>query len=109
MKKLNLIMTNQDKFVCKESENNLSNSYDIVLKNEDYTIGKTIESILYNDYFLNSQLISFVGFIKKHPHDNYSIIRVAFIKETSQDSVFPLIAETCLKGIEIFKHISSSF
>ena len=100
---------NLSKFSSKESENNLSNSFDIILKNEDYTIGKVIESILYHDYFLNTQQLSYVGFIKVHPHDTDSIIRVAFVKETTPDKIFPLIAECCLKGIETFKHIMSFF
>ena len=109
MRKLKLIIQNKDQFSSKESENNLSNSFDIILKNEDYTIGKVIESILYHDYFLNTQQLSYVGFIKVHPHDTDSIIRVAFVKETTPDKIFPLIAECCLKGIEIFKHIMSFF
>ena len=109
MEKLNLIVKNSEQFIYKESETNMSNCYDIILKNEDYTIGKVIEGILYDDYFNNSELISYVGFSKKHPHDNDSIIRIAFNKETAPDKIYPLISECCLKGIEIFKHISSSF
>ena len=109
IKKLQLIIKNKDQFSSKESENNLSNSFDIILKNEDYTIGKVIESILYHDYFLNTQQLGYVGFMKKHPHDNDSVVRIAFVKETTSDEIFPLIAECCLKGIEIFKHIMSSF
>lgn len=109
MEKLNLIIKNSEQFIYKESETNMSNCYDIILKNEDYTIGKVIEGILYDDYFNNSELISYVGFSKKHPHDSDSIIRIAFNKETTPDKIFPLISECCLKGIEIFKHIRSSF
>ena len=109
IKKLQLIITNKDQFSNKESETNLSNSFDIILKNEDYTIGKVIESILYYDYFLNTQQLAYVGFLKKHPHDNDSIIRIAFVKETPPDQIFPLIAECCLKGADMFKHIMSSF
>ena len=107
MRKLQLIIKNKDQFTSKESENDLSNSFDIILKNEDYTIGKVIESILYHDYF--QQQLSYVGFIKKHPHDTDSVIRIAFIKETPQDQIFTLIAECCLKGFDMFKHIMSSF
>ena len=109
MRRLQLIVKNKDLFSTKESQNNLSNSFDIILKNEDYTIGKVIESILYHDYFLGTQKLSYVGFIKEHPHDTDSIIRISFVKETPPDQIFPLIAECCLKGIEMYKHIMSSF
>ena len=65
--------------------------------------------IVYKHYYTENKLLSYVGFRQNHPHDSDSIIRVAFVKETTPDKIFPLIAECCLKGIEIFKHIMSFF
>lgn len=67
----------QDNIEITPSISTLSNSYDIILKNEDYTIGKIIEFAFYSQYFENN-IATFCGFQKKHPHDNYSIIRVAY-------------------------------
>ena len=53
--------------------------YDILLENEDYTIGKIIEYVFYEYYYKNN-ICSFVGFIKQHPHIDESIIRLLFIK-----------------------------
>ena len=61
------------------------NCYDIILKNEDYTIGKIIEYILYQDYYNKGNELMYVGFSKKHPHDTDSIIRIAFRDENDSD------------------------
>ena len=52
------------------------NSYDIILENEDYTMGNILNKIIYDAYYETHQL-TYCGFKKKHPHDTYSTIRVA--------------------------------
>tara|TARA_A100001011_G_scaffold400324_1_gene514121 strand:+ start:3087 stop:4220 length:1134 start_codon:yes stop_codon:yes gene_type:complete len=64
--------------LIKESENSTKNCYDITLVNEDYTIGKIIEYVIYQHFYNKGSELSYVGFIKKHPHNTDSIIRVAF-------------------------------
>ena len=42
-------------------------------------IGKVIEYILHNEYYLSGdRVLDYVGFIKMHPHDTDSIIRISF-------------------------------
>ena len=64
----------------------MKNSYDIKLENIDYTIGKVIEYILHNEYYKNNNTFTYVGFLKKHPHDTYSIIRIAFKDEKNANN-----------------------
>lgn len=64
------------------TESSIPYSYDIVLENEDYTIGCVLEHILYEMYYEGEQLMTFVGFKKYHPHDTYSILRVAYKEDT---------------------------
>ncbi len=64
----------------------MKNSYDIKLENIDYTIGKVIEYILHEEYYKKNNTFTYVGFLKKHPHDTYSIIRVAFKDEKSANN-----------------------
>jgi len=42
----------------------MSDSVDIVLKGEDYTIGKVIEYILHEQYYKKDKELSYIGFIK---------------------------------------------
>ena len=60
------------------TESSMPFSYDIVLENEDYTIGCILEHVLYDMYFEREPIMTFVGFKKYHPHDTYSIVRVAY-------------------------------
>lgn len=95
-----------------EAVNTIENCYDIVLENEDYTIGKVIELILYTLHFQGDQTLSYCGFKKYHPHDTHSVIRIAF-KSTTGENIKVYIAEylrnALEKGIEIFRSISKAF
>lgn len=68
----------KDEMNIEKSLNIMENSFDIRLENQDYTIGKILEFILYETYFEKNPILSYCGFKKFHPHDNYSIIRLAY-------------------------------
>jgi len=88
------------------SKTTLPNSYDVILKNYDYTVGKILEYIIHTDYFTTNKRLHFIGFIKEHPHDDFSIIRLSFINEVEPKSEINSIIEyTCQVGKRIFNHI----
>ena len=59
------------------SNTTVEHSFDVTLEDEDYTFGKVIESILYEKFYTTGAL-TYCGFKKFHPHDPFSIIRLAF-------------------------------
>lgn len=67
----------KDELEIKSADNTMQNSFDIVLENEDYTIGKVIEYFLLTNYY-EKNIMTFCGFKMMHPHDTYGIIRVAY-------------------------------
>jgi len=71
----------EDTLEIKVSDNTMKNCFDIVLENEDYTIGKVIEYALLALFYESTGSLKFCGFKMLHPHDTYSLIRVAY-KET---------------------------
>lgn len=77
----------KDELLIKPSENTMKYSYDITLVNEDYTIGKVMEYLLYSEYYENKKTMTFVGFKKMHPHDTESIIRLAYVVPTELSGV----------------------
>ena len=108
-KKLELLdqLISNDELEIQNSLNTMENCYDIILKNEDYTLGKVIEIMLYDIYFENT--LTFCGFKKMHPHDNDSIIRVAY-KEPVDKSVIKLhLFECIVKADEIYRNIKNQF
>ena len=89
----------------------LENSYDIILKNENYTLGKVIEYILHYKYYLDQSKLNFIGFLKPHPHEKNSLIRLAMKKESdyNKETLYSLLKDSCNIGIKIFKTIHDDF
>ena len=62
----------------------IPNCWDIVLQNEDYTLGTMLNDILYRKYCVKDNesdelpMLNFCGFKKEHPHDTSAIIRIGF-------------------------------
>lgn len=97
------IMDNE--LVVEKSISTIPNSFDITLKNEDYTIGKIIEYVLFKNYFQNGE-ITYSGFRKNHPHDPDSVIRIAFDEtEIETTKIYNIIDNCCDIGIEIYNSI----
>lgn len=71
----------------------IPNAFDLKLENVDYTIGKVIEFLLHEKYYKDAKVLSYVGFRKNHPHDNHSILRIAFNKEEDQSMLYTKIVE----------------
>jgi DNA-directed RNA polymerase subunit L len=103
---------NSKLFSIKEMPVALKDSFDIILYNEDYSLGKVLEYVMHNSYYRKG-LLSFVGFSKKHPHDDNSIIRIAFSKENSDvanvKNVVEILHNSCIIAANVFKEIKSNF
>ena len=93
----------------------MKNSADFILQGYDYTIGKIIEYVLHEEYYKGKEgsnsPLSYVGFIKNHPHDDYSIIRFAFKEEDelNKENIYNLIMYSCNKAQEIYDAIKEYF
>ena len=90
----------------------MKNSADLILQGYDYTIGKVIEYVLHEEYYKkNENLLSYIGFIKNHPHDDYSIIRFAFKEEDdfNKENIYNLVMYSCNKAQEIYDAIKEYF
>lgn len=106
----NLIGEEQDDYMSiQKSDTTMPNCFDITLKGEDYTIGKILEFYLYEECFNKDKVCTFVGFKKFHPHDDDSIIRIAFKTSVDVDIVKQHLKNGCLKLIQVYKEISKAF
>ena len=86
----------------------MANCFDIILENEDYTVGKVLEYFLYTKYY-DTNMLTFCGFKKMHPHDTYSIIRVAYYQAVELSTVKGHLQECLSDSINIFKIIRKEF
>ena len=87
------------------SQNTMSNCYDITLENEDYTIGKPIEYYLYENLFNGKKKLTFCGFKKTHPHNSYSMIRLAYEAPVDKHMIRSDLKEACVSIQEVFVNI----
>jgi len=87
----------------------MENSYDITFV-DDYTVGKPLEYMLYKKYF--GTTLAYCGYIKLHPHDEESIIRIAFHpqeKNNAIENVADLLTDALQKLSELFQTIEDAF
>jgi DNA-directed RNA polymerase subunit L len=68
----------------------MENEYVIYINEDDYTIGKVIEKMLYKEYFeggenRDNKIMSFCGFRKEHPHDTFAIVKVCYISKLRKE------------------------
>jgi DNA-directed RNA polymerase subunit L len=91
------------------SETTMDYCYDIHLEDEDYTLGKIIEYLMYTKFYEKQGVLSFCGFKKFHPHDTKATVRVAFKEKNEKSMVSNLLREVCVDAQQVFKDIYGLF
>lgn len=97
----------QNTLIIRKSETIMEHCFDIILFDEDYTIGKIIEFVLYSDLYVKDKILSFCGFKKIHPHDNKSTIRIAFNSEKNAANVNTYLSTTINNSLNVIQIIKS--
>ena len=98
----------KDELEIKNAENTMSNCFDIILENEDYTIGKVLEYFLYTKFY-ETNILTFCGFKKMHPHDTYSIIRVSYTEPVEKSSIKGHLKECIDDAIQVYMRLKKEF
>jgi DNA-directed RNA polymerase subunit L len=91
------------------SETTMNHCYDIILENEDYTMGKIIEYVLYSVFLVTEKKMSFCGFKKMHPHDADSIVRVAFHNNIGKTEVRQCLRSACVDALNVINNMYKIF
>ena len=87
----------------------IENSFDVILHDKDHTFGKCLEYLCYRRLFETEGKLTYCGFQKKHPHDDYSIIRLAYKDEVENDSVLRDLNIITDDAMELFKDMEQLF
>jgi len=95
--------------LIQRSNSTMSNCFDVTLQNEDYTLGKIVEYFLYTMFYENDAKLSFCGFKKFHPHDDDSIIRIAYKKEEHNETIQDDLMQACKAAIIVLNKIKTQF
>jgi len=91
------------------SETTMDFCFDIILENEDYTIGKVLEFILYERYYVTDKILTFCGFKKFHPHNQESTIRLAYVQNADKRMVGQHLRIACIEASQIYEKIYKMF
>jgi DNA-directed RNA polymerase alpha subunit len=91
----------------------IENSFDVILEEEDFTMGYLLEYYLYKLYYQSkdqSNEMTFVGFKKYHPHDSYSVIRMAFKELPSAQLLLKqILVQTAMEISKLLEDIKKQF
>jgi len=87
----------------------LDNCVDVILENEDYTVGKALEFVLYDKYYINEKRLVYCGFKKFHPHDTQSVIRLAFSTPTERNDILGVLKDSVTECHKVFTAINELF
>lgn len=87
----------------------MEHAYDITLMDADYTVGKVLEYILYDKYYMGEEILSYCGFKKVHPHDSDSMIRLAYKEETEKYIIKQHLRDACIIAAEVFQKVYKMF
>ena len=98
----------KDELEIKNSDNTMANCFDIILENEDYTIGKVLEYILYTKFY-ETNILTFCGFKKMHPHDSYSIIRLAYTNAIEKSTIKGQLKECIEAAVILYNNLKKDF
>lgn len=81
----------------KKATSEMPDTFDVVLYDEDYTLGKVLEYYLYEQYYEKQGLLGFVGFRKDHPSDTHSYVRASFSDATmaSKEALSKYVVSVC--------------
>jgi DNA-directed RNA polymerase alpha subunit len=100
----------KDELRIEPSVSTLENCYDVILDNEDYTVGVILNNELYETFYKQHKILSYTGFKKMHPHDTDSIIRVAFNSQTSgKSSVKEILTTVIVDAVRTIDSIIDCF
>jgi len=98
-----------DTIPINNSETTMEFCFDIVLENEDYTMGKVLEYLLYEKYYVQEKIFTFCGFKKFHPHNTDSIIRIAYATKSDRATVRQHLDTVAIEAAELFQKVYKMF
>ena len=91
------------------SPTTMNHSFDIILENEDYTLGKALEYFLYENYYVQEKKLNFCAFKKLHPHDSSSRLRLAYMTNVADNTVQNDLKTACKALKEVYAAIYKMF
>ena len=91
------------------SEVTIEYCYDVILDNEDYTMGTILNYLIYEKFYKKDKVLSYCGFKKMHPHDKESIMRMGFVQNSDKTECKKCFRYACSEIKEVFEKMGKLF
>jgi len=94
---------------------NLENTYEFCIQNEDDTLGNIIQSIIHNKYVrnekskLNDKHCSYIGYICPHPLKTELLVRITLEDEKNPEEFIKFLEYNCRSIIDMFTNIKTEW
>ena len=92
-------LLDDDTMEIKPANVTMENTYDVVLANEDYTVGNILNFEIYDIYYNDLKKVSYVGFKKMHPHDSDSLLRISIVEANLGKDFIKQILKSVIKQV----------
>lgn len=115
IEKLNKLSNNLVNGVIKVDQfQNIENTYEFFIDDEDDTIGNIIQSLLHSKYIRNKENMngltcSYIGYICPHPLKSLLVIRITLDDETNKQKFVNFLEMNCKDIIDKLQSIKSSW
>lgn len=87
----------------------VQNGYDVVIYNEDYTLGTIMQYLLYSAHYEGDKQMTYVGFKKFHPHHDNIIVRVGYNEPTEKSVVAAHLIESLDNMVSVYENMMTMF
>jgi DNA-directed RNA polymerase subunit L len=94
-----------DKIEIKPSINTIKNCYDVELVGINDTIGRIVKDLLYEKFFEELKTMTYCGFKIMHPHDEKSVLRIAYTENIDKHQIKTNIISRVEFAMEIYNLI----
>ena len=107
----NLIAKNENAITIKVSDQ-LDGGYDLIVKDEDDTLGNIIQShlcMMYADYALpkEQRKLKYIGYKKPHPLEKYIIFAIQSQTDNIDEIINEIIKKGCLEIVKMLNKIQN--
>jgi DNA-directed RNA polymerase subunit L len=98
-----LDLNNDPTQIIEKQVDIMDDCYLIKILQNDYSIGKSLEYVLYSKYFEGLEQLKYCGFKKLHPHDTVAYIKIALKNDMFDTISMSTIVEIITDSINILK------
>ena len=101
--------TNMKDVDIQTTTSTVQNGYDVIIHNEDYTLGTILQYLLYSAHYEGDKQMTFCGFKKFHPHHSYIMVRLGYREQTEKSVVAAHLIESLNNMVSVYENMMTMF